>query len=849
MPTLVNGIGTHYRGKLNVSSRQGTCSACKREATLVSYDTKLSFVIFFVRIFSLGEKHIIDQCSICGRHGVLPLAEWKEIKSKAIAEATDEFEKDWENPLTIQSSIGRFVMINEAEELRHFQDRVMARHPGNSDIACEFGDAYEYLSDLEAAMAAYQHGFDQDPEHKCCCEGIARGFMLQGKPDMAEPLLLHIVDNGEPDKANLLYALAQCYQGVGNHSKALIFFDQCEALLPSLAQEKSFNKHRELSRKHLSTGKPISHKTLGFRSTGEFNKGPLVVIALALVVGLMVWLAACFWIGAHRKIYLVNGLDYPYSLVINGSKQLSLPSTEAVPIRISEGEVKVAVTSSSLSIPEQEFTVETSFLSRPFKKPVFVINPDGTALIALTHHHYTDKDRYDEHLATDPNYMLATFHNFPVIDYPFSDAPKSIKVSSGSNSPVKSTLHIVDTAHELSGGSEGVFAIDQLMASNEEVVAEYARKKVQWSPDRLDFIAVYASSVPLDEFTSWSKPRLEARPLEIKFHRIYQQILEKKSTTATEAQYAALQAADPQDPDLMYLLARVTEDPDLALDRLNRAIELGNKTYAYLGRGYYYFTNGNYKDAAADYKAAMATLSEDEVPREQLIQIMIAAGNYGEALELMNRQIAVDPDDFSNLYYKAYLLELMNREAEANAATEEIKNMARTEGNEHSEKLVAQRVSDLRSLARGEYQKVYDSWATSSEDWQKFLGLLIQDKLSAAEHVFPAEELGIAGNAMLAIKHHKIGDQAAVQRYLQEIIKGLQKDSRYRHYVDALSGKLAWPADKLARLAVDINVKLPVLILLGEIYPEQRDIYWPLAKKLNFDRRRTNYLYESLLKS
>ena len=80
MPTTYNGIGTHYYGKKNATSRQGQCKHCSRTTRLDSHDTRLWFVVIFVPVIPLGKKRIMDMCSICKWHYAMPLGKWEEMQ-------------------------------------------------------------------------------------------------------------------------------------------------------------------------------------------------------------------------------------------------------------------------------------------------------------------------------------------------------------------------------------------------------------------------------------------------------------------------------------------------------------------------------------------------------------------------------------------------------------------------------------------------------------------------------------------------------------------------------------------------------------------------------------------------
>ena len=120
MPTMVEGIGTTYYGKKNLKTAWGHCDFCNRDAELQEYETRLWFVVMLVPLVPLGRKQILDYCTRCRHHRVLPLAKWEELKEKTIAEHTMALASDPDDPetsLKLLQALAAFNRIEEAEKL------------------------------------------------------------------------------------------------------------------------------------------------------------------------------------------------------------------------------------------------------------------------------------------------------------------------------------------------------------------------------------------------------------------------------------------------------------------------------------------------------------------------------------------------------------------------------------------------------------------------------------------------------------------------------------------------------------------------------------------------------------
>ena len=85
MPTTVNGIGTHYYGRKEASTVQGTCSSCKRFTNLSSYETREWICFVYIPLVPLRRYRILNDCQVCRRHHRLPLDQFKQRLEAEIA--------------------------------------------------------------------------------------------------------------------------------------------------------------------------------------------------------------------------------------------------------------------------------------------------------------------------------------------------------------------------------------------------------------------------------------------------------------------------------------------------------------------------------------------------------------------------------------------------------------------------------------------------------------------------------------------------------------------------------------------------------------------------------------------
>jgi hypothetical protein len=133
MPTVINGIGTWYYGKRRIHTIKATCEFCGNNADLVSYDTTLFFVVFFVPIVPLGQKRILQQCSVCQQHRVLSLSKWQAAKEQDAADLMERLRQDPENRDTILRAIG-YSLAYQDEPLFNKVADLAARRPTDVQV-------------------------------------------------------------------------------------------------------------------------------------------------------------------------------------------------------------------------------------------------------------------------------------------------------------------------------------------------------------------------------------------------------------------------------------------------------------------------------------------------------------------------------------------------------------------------------------------------------------------------------------------------------------------------------------------------------------------------------------------
>ncbi|MEL6104983.1 MAG: hypothetical protein AAFU85_03050 [Planctomycetota bacterium] len=165
MPTTINGIGTQYYGRKNVRQYHGHCESCNRSGTLVDYETGYYFVVLFIPIIPLGRKQILNDCSICRRHRVVPLKEWERIREESLESGLSELAENMEDPSTAIELLGRMTVFNRLDEAMDLAAATANQHADDYDTQLALGSWYEQQGQRKLSDGCFDRAVSINPDH------------------------------------------------------------------------------------------------------------------------------------------------------------------------------------------------------------------------------------------------------------------------------------------------------------------------------------------------------------------------------------------------------------------------------------------------------------------------------------------------------------------------------------------------------------------------------------------------------------------------------------------------------------------------------------------------------------
>lgn len=649
MPSRINGIGTWYCGKSNLRTHRDRCESCGAYADLRSYDTTLYFTVLFIPVIPLGRKRVINECPRCTRHRAANLRQFQDARDKDILEALAAFKANPHDPEKARAAVGAALAYEAEQEFLTVAPVIEQAAPKSPGAQAAVAAGYSHFGRTEQAEAAYERALRLNPNDRDVRRAAAVFYLKNDRPADARPHVRQALESRNAEDLPLLFLLAESYQATGDHAEALAALREGAEAFPAAASDAEFQRLTQVSETNLATGKRVRSAALDGMRSSKLRPRPdtslipkllfpaLVVLAFAAYVG------TAFYKGAHRTVYVVNGLERAYDVDLNGHR-VRVPARSHAEVDLPEGDISVALADPALAaaLPARTCSVRTSFWGRPFAKDAFVINPDGTAVVYVEEVTYSaDSLHPTVPGGTNPHRLYAggLLYAMDKIDYPFTTPPQSIE-GERSRAIVKRHLAQITEA----GPVETAQVV--LVELGKAALAPMLRNAALCNPTDRRYVLMAAALLPPDEALSLLQPRLSVRPVLVEWHRAYQQLSERLHPDHDlAAEYRALLAKEPNDTTLLYLLGRVTDDRAEARRLFTRAAE-GKPpvAYGYHALAYDALATGDFAKAVefarSAQRVAPGTMEDSRAYEADALQ---ALGRYDEVLAIVRQDAAKSP--------------------------------------------------------------------------------------------------------------------------------------------------------------------------------------------------------------
>jgi tetratricopeptide (TPR) repeat protein len=853
MPYVLNGIGTWHWGKTNVFVRRDRCEFCGSHGPLRSYDTSNFFVVLFIPVIPLGRKRVISHCPRCNRFRVSSLSRWEKQKTDTLLALLTEWRQDQRNSDKACRALAATVLYQDVRAFDDIAEPIVQANGHDPHVLGLLAEAYEVFGRSDQAERALRDALaNATPEQADDPGNELAGFLVRAnRPAEAEPLLRHILERRHRSGAPVLLGLAAAYVEAGQNEQARRLIDELGTAFPDLLSDQEFEDLRKAAARKGGKLRPAETALGPQRDRVGSRNGPKLVATAVIAVVLALYMTIAISRGRDRQVFLVNGLDQPYEVRVNGQVHTLSPG-KAEPIRLAEGELSVAVTDVSLGIEPQTLQIHTPLLTRPFKRSLFVLNPDRTAALMW------EETVYAVSHATDAEYPHAfhvgeSLYSFDGIDYAFVEAPDEITLPSESSVVRKHRL-------SLYSGPSPSYAFTTLKEQvGEGAARDWVRRRAARALDNPVMLGTLAGALGPDETIEYLRPRLSDRPVHVDAHRLYQHLVEQsRPDHDLVGEYRRLLAAEPGNTTLIYLLARVLDDRDEALRLFVQASD-GQLpcAHASCALAVAALQDAEFDQGLTHIRRALVIDPDNEMFGQLELTALEAAGQYMVCLERIRRKQTKDP----HLGLVAEEVYMLARAGQTEAARKRVEEWARGEHLPPQQLAMARQVL-MASIhyAVGDveqYCRALEQAAAVRLDGQPSkpggappLALIARGRLDEAEAAFiSAEQTGASEHLTLYIGARKVGRGDLAERCMQRAIAIYGRGTHGERQLAEALATGAVPDDRiLYEVAWDTLERCILMTALGLRYPEEREQFFAMARRHNVVKRFPAHLLDEVLK-
>ncbi|MGE0713449.1 MAG: hypothetical protein AB7N76_36190 [Planctomycetota bacterium] len=826
MPRTVNGVGTWYYGKVNRFTRRGTCDLCGAYTELRSYDTTLYFVLFFVPLIPLRGVRVLDECRACERHSAVKLKEWRRSKAEALAELEAALAADPGNVDAARALAAVFLQHQDEQGFLAELPRLERLLKGSAEGLELLGMGHAVFGRRAEASSFFQRALalEDTPERR---QRLVASLALQRRAREAREALGPLPDPPDPEQAGLLEFLIESAQAAGEHAYALELVGELAARFPEhdvAALRRTSEKREEGDRvRNVAYDPPPREVDEPGRARAARLIGPGIAACLFLL-----YVGAAYREGQARTVYLLNGTRRPYTVELAGRRQ-TLPPSVPVKVTLAEGELRWKLVEGEVALTEEGCRLETSFWSRPVTDETFVLNPDGCALLLEETAVYSSRGD----APGDPPTLHAnqTLFAFTGIDHVFAEFPRTLKAEKGS------TLRRVRLGLALPPEASTMRAAGQVYAMlGEDACLSWLERELRADPGQDEALDAYSAVASTERALELIRPHLAKRPVEVDWHRAYQTVRELRFPNFDlTKEYRAL-VAEREDPEHLYLLARVLRDTEEAERLLRRAAGGAQPSAnAQFSLSYLCLAQGRLGDAL---DAAREALRRDVRARfrDQEEEVLLAVGRGAELRDRARAALREHPQDLQLAERVVLLLAATGQEDEVTPTIQSFLAAPQPEWSPEvaRPRLEAQRAYGLGDLTR--YAAVCDQLASQGGGPAlEFRAALARRELAQARDALARVERPDLHDVLaLVVLAGKLGDASARDAALGLSDRVGPMRAETRELLAALRREEAPDLEVALRACVHPTTKRLLLVALGQRFPAARERLFTLARKLDY---------------
>jgi hypothetical protein len=532
----------------------------------------------------------------------------------------------------------------------------------------------------------------------------------------------------------------------------------------------------------------------------------------------------------HRQLYIVNGTQSPATVEVRDAGTVKVAAGHGREmLELAEGKYHVTINGPF----HQELDIDVKTPESP-EKPVWLLNVGGAALLIQQGVTYQANNPPPP---TITPHFGETFERIDPVSNPFTVLPDTVQMNSHEHSRVLTQLEFSKVE------PDKLLAWLQLQKRNGEA-ARLAEWQIRSHPNDASALSAFVELAPAKHVEEVLKAGLQQRPVEMQWHRIYQNL----HRTADWYQwltviYDGMLKDEPNNSALLYLRGRLTTKPGESTQWFERARAAdANNPFPYFAMGYDHVTVGDWAGARPLFARAVELSPNGPGFSQSLFSTRFALEEY-DALEKENRALMTkQPLDLGAKLNLIYILVAEGKRADAEKIVTAMDQQARQKN--------APDLSSAVQALRAQYLYAAGDFAQLAQLGQRdrgefgrnflFIALLEQGKVAEALRVRPLEKptpeeiyMVLAVSLAWSAAH----DESQAEVWRQKAAKLLAASSPDEVRAAALLDKnAAVTKEATDTVVLDSKPKAILLAALGAAHPDHHDELFAAARKLNVAR-------------
>lgn len=575
---------------------------------------------------------------------------------------------------------------------------------------------------------------------------------------------------------------------------------------------------------------------------------PVLILPLALLFG-FVTLVQQAATSLPDNAYVVNGLSRPYTVVING-ENISVKGfarARAPMVRYGRNSIRPGAEAGFLG--ESTFTADVSWWQRVFGSPVIVVNPDQAAVVMW------ERTGYSKSTVPDSAYQFRmsagqTAHSFNDIDFPFQEFPSEITTQQSSGILYRTrvtTFDTSDTSHLI-----------QILLGNDQTPVLQAHLRAKLRANDVDDSSVYLAShfLSAEDFAALAEPRLAARPVEMGWHRAYQNRFEGTPEGGdVVARYRALLEKEPDNSALAYLLGRMLGDPVESMPLFERATQMPQPNgYAFYGLAFHRIIDGDFAAAVAALDRALELVPGQQQFQSVRASALCALGAFEQLESEAGDLLIAKSPDYAAFHDHIYRLGKLGKVTKARMEIPLFLDRVNVQSALSVEQRASGEAYFESALAAATHNRAafVDLAGKVSEPGYAFMKELAAGDLDAALKLDAAnpDTAGLLGHLTLYTLLARAGRTTDAQGQLDQAITELaQGSATQKRWAAWLQGSEAPDARRAAHECYDIDNHAVYLVALAAKFPARAGDYLARARLLKYEDNVYTVVLDEVLKS